>query len=160
MGDYTPRPYSDLKARSLVLAAGIEKIASLLPPMPAFRHAQGPCVKWIFLPNRRGDLNDWDNNVEECCSKFYKICEEVTPDLAFTVMGESYGAAFWVWENVRPSVKWVNERLPQIYLLAHACDCNLEGWTYEDDDAWRPGLSKVIDEAGFDTTYTRPGQMS
>ena len=75
-------------------------------------------------------------------------------------MGEDYGEAFWVWDDIRPSVKWVNERLPQIYLLALACDCNLEGWTFEDDHAWEFGLGTVIEEAGFDPTYTRPGQMS
>src|SRR6478609_35734 len=152
LGGYTPRSYADLKDRSLVLAAGIEKFAAKLPPLSEYAIARPPTVKWIFLPNRHGGLND-DDNVEACYFKLKDCLEEVISGLGFSSMGEDYGAAFWVWEDIRPTVKWVHERLPQIYLLAHACDCNLEGWTFEDDWAWEFGLSDAIREAGFNPTY-------
>ncbi|WP_143704569.1 hypothetical protein [Porphyrobacter sp. TH134] len=151
--------------RSLALAAGVEKITPLLPDRSKYSDSRPPCVKWIFLPNRRGDLNDWENNVQHSYWKFREIYEELQPHheflrMGYTHMGEKYGEAFWLWEDIRPTVSWVSERLPLIYVMAHACDCNLEGWTFEDDHAWAFGLADVINEAGFDPEYTRPGQMS
>lgn len=162
---YTPRSYGDLLARSLVLASGVEKITPLLPDRSEYSDSRPPCVKWIFLPNRRGELNDWEHNVQYCYWKLRELHDELKPHHeflkgGFTHMNETYGDVFWVWEDVRPTVLWVSERLPLIYTMALACDCNIEGWNFEDDCAWQFGFQDVINEAGFDKEYIRPWQRS
>ena len=42
-----------------------------------------------------------------------------------THMAKEYYEVFWICEYIRPTVSWVSERLPLIYVMAHACDCNL-----------------------------------
>ncbi|QAY75612.1 hypothetical protein [Sphingosinicella sp. BN140058] len=156
MDTYTPRSYQDLKARSVVLAAGIEALTPKLPPPGEWCPFE---VKWAFLPYARRDPEDEEYTVA-CFEQMRNYLKEIFPGFSASLMGEDSELTFWVWENVRPNVRWVNERIPQMYLLARLCNCHLEGWTYEDDSAWEFGLSKLIDEAGFDKFYLRPGQGS
>lgn len=156
---YTPRPYSDLKAKSFAFAAGIEAMAPKLPPFPQEVWKYSPKVKWILIPFHNRDPED-NGFLSRCIQDLNALCKEVLPHIWACAMGEDYGSAIWAWEPVRPNSGWVRVRLPQMYLLARAALCHLEAWTYEDEDAWSFGLNNLINEAGFDRQYTRPGQMS
>lgn len=151
---YQPRSYEDLKLRSLILANGIAKFAERLPPLTEYGVCAMPAVKWVFIP--RCDAAD----AVDCYVRVRELLDEILPDLAASMMAEDWGTAVWVWEHCRPNIKWLNERLLQMYLVARACDCYLEGWTFEDEAAWEFGLGKLIDETGFNQFYLRPGQTS
>lgn len=155
---YSERFYVDLKRRSLILAEGIEAFLSKLPPLDQYGDLK-PAVKWVYVPKSDRYDVEVDKNGENSAAVRH-LCSEIFPEFCVRQMREEFGETFWIWEDVRPSITWLENRLPQMYLLGMAIDCFLEGWTFEDDEAWQFGLSDIVANAGFDSNIIRPGQKS
>jgi hypothetical protein len=154
---YRPISFDQLKRGSFILSAGIEKFSSRLPSTDTYGAGNQPHVKWVFVAKdlQFSPKNDADGE------KFYsvrRLCSELFPN-RFTV--DLYSSeemeTIFISEDVRPTINWIESCLTEMYLFGFAIDCFLEGWSFEDNEAWQYGLSNLFSETGFNPQIICPG---